>query len=114
MSVFGGTQGGKTGILALFQPPVGPQSSTYPEFPDGFIRRFLGNQASGIKGFSGIDDRRRSLGVRLRLAVEEVSGRGATHPVDDYGDDYNKGHQRPEGFGFRELSRIHPVGQVVQ
>jgi hypothetical protein len=41
VSVFGGIQGGKTGILASFQPLVGPQSSTYPEFPDSLSRQFV-------------------------------------------------------------------------
>jgi cephalosporin-C deacetylase-like acetyl esterase len=36
VSVFGGTQGGKTGILAPFQPLVEAESSTYPVFPDSF------------------------------------------------------------------------------
>jgi hypothetical protein len=34
VSVFGGIQGGKTGILAPFQPLGGAESSTCPEFPD--------------------------------------------------------------------------------
>jgi hypothetical protein len=38
---FGGIQGGKTGILASFQPLVRPQSSTYPEFPDSLSRQFV-------------------------------------------------------------------------
>jgi hypothetical protein len=41
--VFGGIQGGETGILASFQLLVGPQSSTYPEFPDSLRGGLLGN-----------------------------------------------------------------------
>ena len=50
MYVFGGTQGGKTGILAPFQPLVGPQSSTYPEYSNSFVRCLLGNSEPEEEG----------------------------------------------------------------